>query len=241
MSYKTPPGKGVRRIKPNKPIINWEDGRNELSQALQCEYIISILNDESLYNTKLIMHNYSKVYNMVVQSPPNNYGYHLYDYFIVNKSNEVLNFVNSFINDHLDKHNIDIQNSFKLCVKWNLYRKITDFFRKNLLYLDQFYTRKNKLPTIIERLYNTFLNHYSVSESDIELYEEEWKQVFKVQQRIHLSKIISYDIPYDLYETISQFASEKKITRKLLFKSIKIEIDDDESRSKNDTIFKLLD
>ena len=231
----------IPRRSRSKPIIKWEDGRDELSHAFKCEYIISILNHKVPHCTRQIMSNYSKVYDMCVQSPPNNYSGKIYDYFIVYKSNELINYVNSFINDHLD--NIDIQNPFKLCVKWNLYRRIAIWISKLFSYLDRFYTRPEKIQKVLDRLYNNFMERYNVSESDIELYEEEWKQLYKARQRLQLSKIITYDIPYDLYDIISRFVSEKNITRKILFKSINIEIDD-ESRKKKNTFcnkhFKLL-
>lgn len=240
MSYNTPSCKDVRSIK-KKNFIKWEDGRDELSRVFNFEYIISKLNHKVLYDNKQFLVNICKVYDMCNQSPPNNYSGKIYDYFIVYKSNELINYVNSFINDHLD--NIDIQNPFKLCVKWNLYRRIAIWISKLFSYLDRFYTRPEKIQKVLDRLYNNFMERYNVSESDIELYEEEWKQLYKARQRLQLSKIITYDIPYDLYDIISRFVSEKNITRKILFKSINIEIDD-ESRKKKNTFcnihFKLL-
>ena len=217
----------------------WEDGIRELSHIYKSKNIISILKKHP--RNEYYMMFFRIVYNMArIKNTPNSSS-RLYDYFIVNKSKEVIYFINSYINDHLDKHNIDIQNSFKVCVKWNMYRKIAKWISKYFSYLDRFYTRPEKIQKVLDRLYNNFMERYNVSGSDIEHYEEEWKQLYKAQQRLQLSKIISYNIPYDLYDTISQFASEKNITRKLLFKSIKIEIGDDESkRSKINLLFKLL-
>lgn len=239
----------MRQYGDRNKAIKWMVARDELSLVFTPEYIISILKIGSeRYFPKVLMNNHGKTYimdihiireskelinfvNKFIKDHPDKYSI-MYDYFIIRKSKELIHFVNTFINNHVDKYNIDIQNSFKLCVIWNCYRKIMSYINTVFLYLGEYYIKREGLSTVNEVLHNNFINQYNVSEENIIKYEDEWIQQYKARQRLLLSKIISYDIPYDLFELIAEFISEKYITRKILFKSIKIGIDETPVRIK---------
>lgn len=203
------------------PIIRWKGGEKDLAKHLSPEYMKQTL--ESGIKSAEYMYTFSIVYNMCTQKPPYNYSAKLYDY-MNNVFDELTKYFDNLINEHYDKHNIDIQKSFKLCVMWDCNTKLYEWIDKFFSFLNRVYIKYECLPTIKEGLYARSKNHYNVSEDQIVIYEKKWKLLFKAQQRLQLSRI--GNISYDLYESIAVYISERKSTKNPLFRSINIEIDE---------------
>jgi hypothetical protein len=128
------------------------------------------------------------------------------------KAIEIIKIVEHFVNEHLQNHKLDIQNSIQLYIRWRCYRKIIFYFNKLIC---------NRIM-FKDADCDTFLDYYTISLSIILQAKYDWTEIYIAKQRIILSKLPS--IPIDIHITISQYLNTTCITDRLLLKSINLQL-----------------
>ena len=127
-----------------KPPIGLEEGWKDLQESIDELIMMCETDFEGSMDVKKVIGNFSKVYNMAVQRPPHNFCEELYtryqDVFVQYLNHTVLPDLRAkggqFMLAEVGKR---WSNHRDIMVKW---------MRKFFLYLDQYYTKREKLPSI---------------------------------------------------------------------------------------------
>ena len=203
------------------PILledGWADIKNYLDMVIQ----------GSDFDCKMVHATYSKVYNMAVQRPPHNYCEELY--------NEMINHQNNLIDtlvvkhkEHFDERGLDV--THKDYVLWKHSQYIITWYKKVFLYLDQYYTKREQLPSIPDTLQQCWIDKgisTYTSEQEI-VYLNEWKGLIRVKQKLQLAlclaKCQDFPFPEDLYDIIIPHLSSNPVTDKYAFKTLHIQLE----------------
>jgi len=214
-----------------KPPISWEETWSDIERYM----------DDVVYNPskkivgcKKVYGIYSKVYILCVQRPPYNFSHRVYE-TIVKYHEDLVDRLIEDHNEHFDKHRLDVKH--KDFVLWKHSKYIITWYKKVFLYLDQYYTKREKLPSISDVLHQCWISkgrptYTPEQEKD---YMDKWKALLRAKQKLQLAKLsyfpkFSY-FPEDLYDIIIPHLSSNPVTDEYAFKTLHIHLEYNTSRS----------